>query len=58
MARLRFNRLLSQFLEGIISLFVARAVARITFGQICRYHRLLRRSSRRADLPRLSIAES
>src|SRR5262245_27053382 len=39
MARLRFNRLLSQFLEGIISLFVARASARATFGQFCRRRR-------------------
>src|SRR5882724_5086677 len=33
MARLRFNRLLSQFLEGIISIFVARIAVRITFRQ-------------------------
>src|SRR5882672_1590714 len=34
MARLRFNRLLSQFLEGIISLFVMRPAGRITFRQL------------------------
>jgi hypothetical protein len=36
MARLRFNRLLSQFLEGIISLFFMRRLGRITFWQFCR----------------------
>src|SRR5882757_9110582 len=53
MARLRFNRLLSQFLEGIISIFVARLGSRITFWQFCRD---LRAETPSAALGRLVFA--